>query len=112
MSEMKNVLRVPISMHCYNDMGLTVANTLTDIEVGVEIYQVTVNDIGKRIGNAALEEVMVNLFTNYEVEVVDMTKLSLVFNLVEKSLGSRLRTRGGQEHLHPRVRDPHVRRHG
>ncbi len=86
-TEMRKVLKVPISMHCHNDMGLAVANTLAGVEAGAEICQVTVNGIGERTGNAALEEVAVNLFANYGVETVDMTKLGLTSKLVERITG-------------------------
>lgn len=86
-SEMKKVLKVPISMHCHNDMGLAVANTLAGVEAGAEICQVTVNGIGERTGNAALEEVAVNLFANYGIQTVDMSKLGPTSKLVERITG-------------------------
>ena len=86
-SEMHKVLKVPISMHCHNDMGLAVANTLAGVEAGAEICQVTVNGIGERTGNAALEEVAVNLFANYGAETVDLTKLGPTSKMVERITG-------------------------
>ncbi len=86
-SEMSKVLDVPISMHCHNDMGLAVANTLAGVEAGASICQVTVNGIGERTGNAALEEVAVNLFANYGVETVDLPKIGQVSRLIERITG-------------------------
>ena len=86
-SEMHKVLKVPISMHCHNDMGLAVANTLAGVEAGAEICQVTINGIGERTGNAALEEVAVNLFANYGAETVDLTKLGPTSKMVERITG-------------------------
>ena len=86
-SEMHKVLNVPISMHCHDDMGLAVANTLAGVEAGAEICQVTMNGIGERTGNAALEEVAVNLFANYGAETVDLTKLGPTSKMVERITG-------------------------
>lgn len=85
--EMKKVLRVPISLHCHNDMGLAVANTLSGVEAGAEICQVTMCGIGERTGNAALEEVAVNLFANYDVRTVDLSKIGQTSKLVERITG-------------------------
>ncbi len=47
-----------ISVHCHNDLGLAVANSLAAIEAGARQVECTVNGIGERAGNAALEEVV------------------------------------------------------
>ena len=49
---------VTISVHCHNDLGLAVANSLSAIEAGATQVECTVNGIGERAGNAALEEVV------------------------------------------------------
>ena len=49
---------VTISVHCHNDLGLAVANTLAAIEAGARQVECTINGIGERAGNAALEEVV------------------------------------------------------
>lgn len=51
-------IKLPISVHCHNDFGLAVANTIAAIESGASCAQVTVNGVGERSGNAALEEVV------------------------------------------------------
>ncbi|MFV9511493.1 2-isopropylmalate synthase [Tepidibacillus sp. LV47] len=51
------------SAHCHDDLGLAVANTLAAIENGVDQVEGTINGIGERAGNAALEEVAVALYT-------------------------------------------------
>ncbi len=48
---------VTFSTHCHDDLGLAVANTLAGIQAGARQVEVTVNGIGERAGNAALEEV-------------------------------------------------------
>lgn len=59
--EVKNVSRANISIHCHNDMGLAVSNTLSAIEEGATQPHCCVNGLGERAGNAALEEVAVAL---------------------------------------------------
>lgn len=48
---------ITISVHCHNDLGLAVANSLTAIDAGARQIECTVNGIGERAGNAALEEI-------------------------------------------------------
>ena len=49
---------VTISVHCHNDLGLAVANSLAAIEAGARQVECTINGIGERAGNAALEEIV------------------------------------------------------
>ncbi|HEV8535357.1 MAG TPA: 2-isopropylmalate synthase [Candidatus Limnocylindria bacterium] len=55
--------RLAFSVHCHNDLGLAVANTLAAIDVGVEQAHVTMNGLGERGGNASLEETVMALRT-------------------------------------------------
>ena len=50
--------RVCVSVHCHDDLGLAVANSLAGIEAGAGQVECTVNGIGERAGNAALEEIV------------------------------------------------------
>ena len=50
--------RVTISVHCHNDLGLAVANSLAAIAAGARQVECTINGIGERAGNAALEEIV------------------------------------------------------
>jgi len=59
--ELKEVVNVPLSVHCHNDFGLAVANSLAGVEGGASQVHVTVNGLGERAGNAALEEVVMCL---------------------------------------------------
>jgi 2-isopropylmalate synthase len=52
---------VTISVHCHNDLGLAVANSLAAVAAGARQVECTVNGIGERAGNAALEEVVMAL---------------------------------------------------
>ena len=49
---------VTISVHCHNDLGLAVANSLAAIEAGARQVECTINGIGERAGNASLEEIV------------------------------------------------------
>jgi 2-isopropylmalate synthase len=49
---------VTVSVHCHNDLGLAVANSLSAIEAGARQVECTINGIGERAGNAALEEIV------------------------------------------------------
>ncbi len=86
-SKIAEQIKVPISVHCHNDMGLAVANTIAAVEAGATICQATINGIGERTGNASLEEVAVNLFANYDVRTVDLSKIGRVCRMVERTTG-------------------------
>lgn len=60
-SEVKGAEHVRFSTHCHNDLGLAIANSLSAILAGADEVQCTVNGIGERAGNAALEEIVMNL---------------------------------------------------
>jgi 2-isopropylmalate synthase len=57
---------VIISVHCHNDLGQATANTLAAVAAGARQVEVTVNGIGERAGNTALEEVVMSLATRGE----------------------------------------------
>ncbi len=59
--------RAIISLHNHNDLGLAVANTLAGIEAGARQVECTVNGLGERAGNAALEEIVMVLKTRNDV---------------------------------------------
>ncbi|MEM3797548.1 MAG: 2-isopropylmalate synthase [Candidatus Bathyarchaeia archaeon] len=59
--ELRRTITVPISVHCHNDFGMAVANSLAGVEGGATQVHVTVNGLGERAGNAALEEVVMAL---------------------------------------------------
>lgn len=81
-------VRVPISVHCHNDFGLAVANSLAAIEAGAQQAHVTVNGIGERAGNASLEQFVTSLHYLYGVRTgVKLEKLKEVSELVEKLTG-------------------------
>lgn len=57
----KNIDQAVISVHCHNDLGLAVANTLSALNHGARQVECTINGIGERAGNASLEEIVMAL---------------------------------------------------
>ncbi|HZK57456.1 MAG TPA: 2-isopropylmalate synthase [Clostridia bacterium] len=62
---------VQISVHCHNDLGLAVANTLAAVRAGATQLECTINGIGERAGNAALEEVAMALDVRRDIYGID-----------------------------------------
>lgn len=58
-----NIEQAIISVHCHDDLGLAVANSLAGVEAGARQVECTINGIGERAGNAALEEIVMALKT-------------------------------------------------
>jgi len=58
-----NIDRAVISVHCHNDLGMAVANSLAAVEAGAGQVECTVNGIGERAGNCSLEEIVMALKT-------------------------------------------------
>jgi 2-isopropylmalate synthase len=81
-----NAGKAIFSVHCHNDLGLAVANTLAGLAGGARQIECTVNGIGERAGNAALEEVVMALRTRADVlnysNGVDSTMLMRASRLV------------------------------
>ena len=80
---------VTMSAHCHNDLGMATANTLAAIKAGVRQVEVTINGIGERAGNTAMEEVVMALRTRPEVFGAD-TRINAQEFLATSQLVSRL----------------------
>ena len=65
-STCRNIDQAVISVHCHNDLGLAVANSLAGVEAGARQVECTINGIGERAGNAALEEIVMALKTRHD----------------------------------------------
>ena len=61
-----NIDKAVISCHCHNDLGLAVANSLAAIEAGARQVECTINGLGERAGNAALEEIVMAIKTRQD----------------------------------------------
>ena len=79
MENARGIEKIVLSTHCHNDLGMAVANTLAAVQAGVTQVECTLNGIGERAGNAALEEVVMALNTRrdfYDIScAVDTTQL-------------------------------------
>ena len=62
-----NISKAVISVHCHNDLGLAVANSLEAVRKGARQVECTVNGIGERAGNAALEEIVMAIRTRNDL---------------------------------------------
>ena len=84
-------LNVPLSVHCHNDFGLAVANSLAGLRAGATQAHVTVNGIGERAGNASLEELVVSLYSLYNVQTqINIQMLYEVSKMVARITGMYL----------------------
>lgn len=87
-----NVNDARISVHCHDDLGMGVANTLAAIEAGASQAECTINGIGERAGNAALEEIVMALHTRHEYYKaytdVDTTRIYATSRCVTNVTGS------------------------
>ncbi|HJU04205.1 MAG TPA: 2-isopropylmalate synthase [Nitrospiraceae bacterium] len=81
----RNIERAVISVHCHNDLGLAVANSLAAILEGAGQVECTINGIGERAGNASLEEIVMGLRTRKDFYGADTQ-----IRTEELSKGSRL----------------------
>jgi 2-isopropylmalate synthase len=62
-----NIGQAILSVHCHNDLGLAVANSLAAVQAGAEQVECTINGIGERAGNCSLEEVVMALRTRHDI---------------------------------------------
>ncbi|MDZ4735952.1 MAG: 2-isopropylmalate synthase [Rhodospirillaceae bacterium] len=67
MNRVPNIDKARISVHCHNDLGLAVANSLAAVNAGARQVECTINGLGERAGNAALEEVVMALKTRQDL---------------------------------------------
>jgi 2-isopropylmalate synthase len=86
-----NIERAIISVHCHNDLGMAVANTLAGVKNGARQVEGTINGIGERAGNAAIEEVVMAIRTRkdfFEVETgIETRQLYRTSRMVADALG-------------------------
>ena len=86
-----NINKAVVSVHCHNDLGLAVANSLEAIRRGARQVECTVNGIGERAGNAAMEEIVMALKTRSDffhlTTNVDTTQIYKASRLVSELTG-------------------------
>ncbi|NLY42802.1 MAG: 2-isopropylmalate synthase [Clostridiaceae bacterium] len=89
MENVDGIEKVDLSVHCHNDLGMAVANSLAAIENGATQVECTINGLGERAGNASLEEIVMALTTrknyfnvHHNIDTTQIYKTSrLVSNL-------------------------------
>jgi D-citramalate synthase len=75
-SDLRKSLNVPVvSVHCHNDFGMAVANTIAALQAGANQFHATINGLGERAGNASLEETVVSLVALYKLKLGIKTEL-------------------------------------
>jgi methanogen homocitrate synthase len=85
--EVRNMVNIPVCVHCHDDLGLAVANTMAAAEAGAKQLHTCVNGIGERAGNASLEEVLMGLKIHYGVDRYDTSLLKGLSEMVIKYSG-------------------------
>lgn len=88
--EIKNVINIPLEVHCHNDMGLAIANSLASVEAGASTISTSVNGIGERSGITPTEEVIPALHVLFGISPFDMSHLSELSKLVEDITGVKM----------------------
>jgi 2-isopropylmalate synthase len=85
---------VQVSAHCHDDLGLAVANSLAAIQAGVDQVECTINGIGERAGNAALEEIVMAMRVRSELfdaeTGIDPSEIGATSRLVERLTAYRI----------------------
>jgi len=81
-------LKVPVAVHCHNDFGMATANTVAAVKAGASEVHATINGLGERGGNAALEEVILTLTKLYSVTAkIKLNQLYKISKTVERITG-------------------------
>ena len=73
--DLRKTVKTPISVHCHDDFGMAVANSLAAVEAGAAQVHCTINGLGERAGNASLEEVVMALHMIYKLKTNVNTRL-------------------------------------
>lgn len=91
LTRVRDCKRAIISVHCHNDLGLAVANSMAAVHAGADQVECTINGIGERAGNASLEEIVMGLKTRkdfYKAESqIHTEEISKTSRLVSKITG-------------------------
>lgn len=99
---------VEVSVHCHNDLGMAVANTLAGVKAGATQIECTVNGLGERAGNAALEEIVMaiktrrNLLGAYtKIDTKQISRTSkLIYTIIGQSIPINKPIVGGNAFAH------------
>lgn len=94
MENVPGIENVDVSLHCHNDLGMAVSNSIAGIKAGATQVECTINGLGERAGNAALEEIVMAIktrkdslgcYTNINTKQINRTS-KLVYNIIGQSV--------------------------
>ncbi len=80
----------PVSTHTHDDLGLGVMNAIMSIAAGADLVHGTINGIGERAGNVAIEEVAIALAHCYDIQTIDLSEVYQVAQVVSAATGIAL----------------------
>jgi 2-isopropylmalate synthase len=87
----RELRKVTLSVHCHNDLGLAVANSLAGIQAGAQQVECTINGLGERAGNASLEEIVMALHVradHFDIETgIETEQITATSRLVAARTG-------------------------
>jgi 2-isopropylmalate synthase len=91
MNSVPNIDKARVSVHCHNDLGLAVANSLAALDAGARQIECTINGLGERAGNCSLEEIVMALKTRSDAMPyttdVDTTQIMKASRMVSTVTG-------------------------
>jgi 2-isopropylmalate synthase len=88
MNNIPSADKVTFSTHCHNDLGLAVANSLSGVRAGARQVECTMNGIGERAGNAALEELVMSMKVRKDILNYDSNVDTTLFTRASKLVSS------------------------
>jgi isopropylmalate/homocitrate/citramalate synthase len=88
--EIGSAIDIPIEVHCHNDLGLALANSLASVEAGASTVSTSVNGLGERAGITVTEEIIPALHILFGASPFEMTQLTSLSKLVEEISGVKM----------------------
>ena len=88
--EIGSAIHIPIEVHCHNDLGLALANSLASVEAGASTVSTSVNGLGERAGITVTEEIIPALHILFGASPFEMTQLTALSKLVEEISGVKM----------------------
>jgi isopropylmalate/homocitrate/citramalate synthase len=88
--EIGKELEIPIEVHCHNDLGLSLANSLASIEAGASTVSTSVNGLGERAGITMTEEIIPVLHILYGTSIFEMNQLTSLSDIVQEISGVKM----------------------
>jgi 2-isopropylmalate synthase len=104
----EGIEKVDVSVHCHNDLGMAVANSLSGVRAGATQVECTINGLGERAGNAALEEIVMairtrhnlfNAYTGIDTKQIGRTS-KMIYNIIGQAVPINKPIVGGNAFAH------------